>query len=63
MATIKDNVHIANPIPLPIGDNFQTARGPSCENWPSATSIKYIGLPTKTNKITYGMRKAPPPFS
>ena len=32
MATIKDNVHMANPIPLPIGDNFQTARGPSWEN-------------------------------
>ena len=52
MATIKDNVHMAKPIPLPIGDSFQTARGPSWENWPNATSMKYIGFPTSTSKMT-----------
>ena len=46
-------------VPLKRGQTFQTAVGPSPENWPRASSSRKRGMPHSTNEMKYGMRKAP----
>ena len=45
MATMREMVTMAKPMPRPMGANLQTVSGLDCENWPRAVSIRYMGLP------------------
>lgn len=41
-----------------MGFIFHTPVGPRFENWPIASSMKYIGFPMSSWRMMYGMRKA-----
>ena len=44
-------------LPLKMLQQFQQVRGPALVNWPSDNSRKKMGMPTKNNMMTYGMKK------
>lgn len=50
-------------VPLMPGAKSYILIVPLEENCPITISMKYIGFPTKSKTIKYGMTKAPPPFS
>ena len=63
MHTKKVTLTIENPRPLNAGAILpKTFVGPSDEYCPNANSIKNNGNPAKSNIITYGTRKLPPPL-
>ncbi len=46
-------------LPLAMGMAFHIVMGPRLANWPNDNSKKNMGIPTKINISTYGMRNAP----
>lgn len=46
-------------LPLKTGTIFQTPRPPTLRYCPSASSMKYMGIPAKIAVITNGIRNAP----
>ena len=42
-----------------MGAIFQTPRPPTLSHWPSASSMKYMGIPANIAVKKNGMRKAP----
>ena len=53
---------LPQPTPFNIGLTDHILAGPRLANWPNESSKKKTGSPTNANMMTYGMRKAPPPF-
>lgn len=49
-------------MPLKKGTIRQQVKGPVEVNWPTHNSKKTNGIPTNDKKITYGIKKTPPPF-
>ena len=54
MATMREMVTMAKPMPRPMGANLQTVSGLDCENWPRAVSIRYMGFP----RVNYSVRSS-----
>ena len=51
MATMREMVTMAKPMPRPMGANLQTVSGLDCENWPRAVSIRYRGFPMVSSLV------------